>query len=131
MKLEHVALQVPEPLAMARWYVENLGLTVKQRGVDPPYGHFLADDRDTVMLEIYAFADVPTPDYASREPRELHLAFVSNDVAADIKRLVAAGASLVSGPETTPARDEIAMLRDPWGVCVQLVKRSRPMLPMP
>ncbi|MGC1275421.1 MAG: VOC family protein [Planctomycetaceae bacterium] len=129
MKIEHVALQVPDPLSMARWYVENLGLTVKQRGVEPPYGHFLAEDGDTVMLEIYAFPEVPTPDYPAREPRELHLAFTSMDVAGDVKRLVAAGASHVSGPDTTPSRDEIAMLRDPWGVCVQLVKRAKPMLP--
>lgn len=128
MKLEHVALQVPDPLAAARWYVDHLGLTIKMRGIDPPYGHFLADDGGTVMLEIYAFPDVPTPDYLSQEPRQLHLAFVSRDVAADVKRLVAAGAERVSGPETTPKGDEIAMLRDPWGVCVQLVKRAKPML---
>jgi catechol 2,3-dioxygenase-like lactoylglutathione lyase family enzyme len=128
MKLEHVALQVPDPLPMARWYVEHLGLTVKARGMEPPYGHFLADDGGTVMLELYAFPEVNTPDYPSYEPRQLHLAFVSKDVAADVKRLVAAGAKHVSGPETTPKGDEIAMLRDPWGVCVQLVKRAKPML---
>ncbi|MBA3312399.1 MAG: VOC family protein [Planctomycetota bacterium] len=129
MKVEHVALQVPDALATARWYVEHLGLTVKMRGVEPPYGHFLADDGDAVMLEIYSFADVPTPQYASQEPRQLHLALISKDVAADVKRLISAGASLVSGPESTPKGDEIAMLRDPWGVCIQLVLRAKPMLP--
>ena len=128
MKLEHVALQIPDPLAAARWYVEHLGLVVKSRGVEPPYGHFLADDGETVMLELYSFADVPTPDYPAQEPRQLHLAFTSKDVAADVKRLVAAGATRVGGPETTPKGDEIAMLRDPWGVAVQLVKRAKPML---
>jgi glyoxylase I family protein len=128
MKLEHVALQIPDPLAATRWYVEHLGLTVKSRGVDPPYGHFLADDGDAVMLELYAFADVPTPDYRAQEPRQLHLAFTSKDIAADVKRLVAAGATRVSGPETTAKGDEIAMLRDPWGVCIQLVRRAKPML---
>jgi catechol 2,3-dioxygenase-like lactoylglutathione lyase family enzyme len=130
MKLEHVALQVPDALATARWYVEHLGLTVKMRGVEPPYGHFLADDGDTVMLEIYSFADVQTPHYKQQEPRQLHLAFVSKDLAADVKRLVEAGAQSVSGPERTPKGDEIAMLRDPWGVCIQLVRRARPLLPI-
>ena len=129
MKIEHVALQVPNSLATARWYVEHLGLTVKMRSVDPPYGHFLADDGDSVMIEIYSFPDVPTPDYPAQEPRQLHLAFLSKDIAADVARLVAAGAKAVSGPETTDKGDEIAMLRDPWGVCLQLVKRARPMLP--
>jgi glyoxylase I family protein len=129
MKIEHVALQVPDALATARWYVEHLGLTVKMRGVEPPYGHFLADDGDAVMLEIYSFADVPTPHYASQEPRQLHLAFVSKNLTDDVQRLVAAGATRVSGPESTPKGDEIAMLRDPWGVCIQLVRRAKPMLP--
>ena len=128
MKIEHLALQVPDPLAMARWYVEHLGLSVKQRGVEPPYGHFLADDAGTVMLELYRFDDVTTPDYASMAPRELHIAFVSQDIPGDAARLSKAGATLVSGFETTPTGDEIAMLRDPWGVCVQLVKRKRAML---
>jgi len=129
MKLEHVALQVPDSLAMARWYVEHLALTAKRRGVEPPYGHFLADDGDAVMLEIFSFSDVATPAYAAQDPRQLHLAFTSQDVAADVKRLSAAGAIPVSGPETIPSGDTIAMLRDPWGVCVQLVKRAKPMLP--
>ncbi len=128
MKLEHVALQVPDPRGTARWYVEHLGMTVAWEGADPPYGRFLADDGGTVLIEVYGFPDVPTPDYAAQHPRVLHLAFVSQDVAADVRRLTAAGATLDSGPETTPLGDEIAMLRDPWGVCVQLVNRKRPML---
>ena len=53
MKIEHVALNVPDPLAMARWYVEHLGLTVKRRAMEAPYAHFLADDSGTVMVELY------------------------------------------------------------------------------
>lgn len=128
MKLEHFALQVPDPAPMARWYVEHLGLTVKAASSDPPHGHFLADDGGTVMLELYAFPEVPMPHYPSQDPRELHVAFVSADPEADVRRLVAAGAMRVSGPEQTPKGDTVAMLRDPWGVCVQLVKRATPML---
>ncbi len=46
----------------------------------------------------------------------------------DMRRLVAAGATHVSGPEVVAGGDEVAMLRDPWGICVQLVKRAQPML---
>ncbi len=55
-------------------------------------------------------------------------AFVSKDIAADVARLSAAGATLVSGPETAANGDGLAMLRDPWGVCLQLVKRTQPMI---
>ena len=54
MKIEHTALNVEEPVLMARWYVEHLGLVVKRRTIDAPYAHFMADDGDSVMLEICA-----------------------------------------------------------------------------
>lgn len=127
MKIEHVAFQVPNALEAARWYVAHLGLTVRRRSVEPPYGHFLADDGDGVMLEIYSFAEVETPDYRGRDPREVHIAFEVSDVAGEVARLTAAGAEAVSGPETVAGGDEVAMLRDPWGVCLQLVRRSRPL----
>jgi glyoxylase I family protein len=128
MKIEHVALNVPDPVAMARWYVEHLKFEVKRRFMDRPYGHFLADSSGSVMLELYGNPDVPSLDHPSVAPPALHFAFVSKDVEGDVRRLVSAGAKLVSGPEVASNGDQLAMLRDPWGVCVQLVKRSQPML---
>jgi len=126
MKLEHVALQVPDALAMGRWYTEHLGLTFKVKGTEPPYGQFLLDESGTVLLELYSFDEVPTPDYAAADPRVVHLAWLSDDLAADADRLVAAGARIHAAPLKMPTGDEIAMLRDPWGVCIQLVKRAKP-----
>lgn len=128
MKIEHLAMNVPDPLAMARWYVDHLGLTVKRRFLEAPWGHFLADDSGTVMIEIYGNSQAPALDLPKVAPPALHLAFLSKDIAADVARLTTAGATLVSGPETAANGDGLAMLRDPWGVCLQLVKRSQPMI---
>ena len=128
MKIEHVAFNVPDPLAMGRWYVEHLGLQVKRRTVDPPYAHFLADDSGTVMIEIYGNDDAPVPDYAAFHPMSLHLAFVAKDMTQDIKRLTTAGAELILDPQTAPNGDVHAMLRDPWGFVIQLVTRAKPMV---
>ena len=128
MKIEHVAVNVPDPLGFARWYVDHLKLTVARRSMEPPYGHFLADDGGKVMLEIYGNSQAPSLDLPNVAPPALHFAFLSNDIAADVKRLVAAGATHVSGPEIVAGGDEVAMLRDPWGLCVQFVKRVQPML---
>lgn len=128
MKIEHLALNVPDPLAMARWYLDHLGLTVKRRFLEAPWGHFLADDSGTVMIEIYGNDKAPALDLPNVAPPALHLAFVSKDIAADVARLSSAGATLVSGPETAANGDGLAMLRDPWGVCLQLVKRTQPMI---
>ncbi len=128
MKLEHVAINVADPLALSRWYVEHLKLTVARRSMEPPYGHFLADDGGRVMLEIYGNTEAPMLDLPGIAPPALHFAFLSSDIPADIKRLVAAGATHVSGPETVAHGDQVAMLRDPWGLCVQLVQRAQPLL---
>ena len=77
MKIEHFAFNVEDPLAMGRWYVEHLGFKVKRRTVDPPYGHFLADDSGTVMIEIYGNEQALVPDYRDTDPLTVHLALIS------------------------------------------------------
>lgn len=123
MKIEHVALNVPDALALARWYVEHLGLTVKRRVLEKPWAHFLADDSGTVMLELYTNKAVQIPDYQQIEAANLHLAFVSDDLQADMLRLKRAGADTPAETETMPNGDEVVMFRDPWGVPLQLVRR--------
>ena len=128
MKIEHFALQVPEPIAAADWYGRQFGFEVR-RGADSPVPvRFLADSAGDVMLEIYYNPNAPLPDYASMDPLVMHVAFVSNDVAADRQRLINAGARPAGDIETTPSGDEVAMLRDPWDVPIQLCRRKEPML---
>jgi uncharacterized glyoxalase superfamily protein PhnB len=67
-------------------------------------------------------------DLPNVQPPALHLAFLSADLTADVKRLVAAGASIVADVHTLPSGDTFAMLRDPWGLPLQLVKRLTPMI---
>ena len=128
MKIEHIAFNVDDPLAMGRWYVAHLGFKVKRRTVEPPYGHFLADDSGTVMIEIYGNPQAPIPAYRDMNPSTLHLALVSHDLPNDVKRLTAAGATLVGEIQSLPQGDQIAMLRDPWGMAIQLVHRGTPMI---
>ena len=127
MKIEHVAFQVADPAAMADWYVKHLGFRVRRASDDPVVARFIADVSGAVMLEVYRNPKFPVPDYASMAPALLHVAFVCDDVPAAVARLTAAGAKLVSGPEVL-GEDELAMLRDPWGLAIQLAKRKRAMV---
>jgi glyoxylase I family protein len=129
MKIEHTAYQVEDPAAFARWYVDHLGMTVKRAQDVPPFGQFLSDDGDAVMLEVYCNPRVATPDYRAMDPLVLHLAFRTDDVAGTRARLLEAGATAVGEVQDTPAGDVVAMLRDPWGLAVQLVRRQTPMIP--
>ena len=128
MKIEHTAYQIEDPVAVARWYVEHLGLTVKRAQPERPFGQFLADDGNAVMLEFYNNPTVAVPDYKAIDPLILHIAFLTDDVEAARARLLAAGASAVGEALVTPAGDHVAMLRDPWGLAIQLVHRAQPMI---
>jgi catechol 2,3-dioxygenase-like lactoylglutathione lyase family enzyme len=127
MKIEHVAFQVAEPAAMADWYIKHLGFCVRRSSDTPVVARFMADASGAVMLEVYHNPKVRVPDYASMDPALLHVAFVCEDLPGVISRLTAAGASLASGPEFL-GEDELAMLRDPWGLAMQLAKRKRAMI---
>jgi len=126
MRLEHFALQVPDSAAMADWYVKHLGCTVARAGGPLGCARFLA--AGPVLIEIYQNAAIPTPDYPSMHPLQLHLAFLSENLKADRDRLLEAGAKIADDYFTNPAGDELLMLRDPWGIGLQLVKRAAPML---
>ena len=105
MKLEHAAFQVADPRAVAAWYTDHLGLTVKRRQSAPPWGCFLADDGDAVMLEFYNNPKAVVPDYYASDPLVLHLAFAADDVAATRRRLMAAGATAEGDVVVTESGD--------------------------
>ena len=128
MKIEHFAYQVENPAEAAEWYCKNLGFVVKRSADHPVPVRFLSDDTENVMIEIYNNPKVSTPDYASMDPLLLHLALVCEEVEATTKRLVEAGATLVSGPEELANGDVLAMLRDPWGLALQLCYRQDSMI---
>jgi len=130
MKIEHLALNVTEPLAMASWYETYLGLTAVKKMTESPYMIFLADDSGKIMIEIYQNPKATVLKFDSLDPLMLHLAFVSADPVDDARRLVDAGASEVSD-DTLPDGTRLIMLRDPWGLALQLVKRAQALLPNP
>jgi glyoxylase I family protein len=128
MNIEHFALNVPDPVAAASWYVEHLGMQVLRALDAAPFTHFLANESGRVVMELYQHTRAPVPDYAATDPLVFHIAFVTTDVHGTRDRLLAAGASSASEVTTTAGGDEMVFLRDPWGVALQLVKRSRPLL---
>jgi glyoxylase I family protein len=128
MNMEHICLNVPEPVQAARWYCDHLGMRIVLASDKPPWRHFIADSAGTGLIEFYCHATVPVPDYAAMPPRMLHLGFTAEDLEADRARLIAAGAVPVGEIATSPSGDCKAFLRDPWGVALQLVQRPMPIV---
>lgn len=128
-RLEHVAINVPDPVDMVAWYTEHLGMQVIRKGPPPANMHFIADAGRNMMLEVYSNPPDQVPDYLNMNPLTLHIAFMVDDVAAMREKLLAAGATAEGEIKVTEKGDTLAMLRDPWGVPIQFVKRADPMYP--
>ena len=119
MKLEHVGYNVAEPQKLMDWWCANLGFT-------QTHPAFIVDSTGQMALEFYHNPAAPVPDYAAMDPLSTHIAFLSDDVDIDAAHLVAAGATLLDTVHK-PGFD-MAMLRDPFGMAIQFVKRETPIL---
>lgn len=123
MKIEHFAFNVADPVGIADWYEKHCDLRVVRHIPGPSQTHFLADGDATVM-EIYNNPADRVPDYRNMDPLLFHIALASSDPDEDSKRLIAAGAVFVEAIKT-PDGSHLIMLRDPWGLALQLCKRSQ------
>jgi glyoxylase I family protein len=128
MNIEHIAINVNDPVAMADWYTRHLGMRIVRQVDGPPHTRFLADGAGRTVIEIYHQTVAAVPNYAAMHPMAFHIAFTVSDVAAARAKLLAAGATDAGEPTTAPNGDILAFVRDPWGVTVQLVKRAQPLL---
>jgi catechol 2,3-dioxygenase-like lactoylglutathione lyase family enzyme len=122
MKIEHFAFNVADPTGMADWYTKHCGMRVVRHFPVPSQTHFLADSGSTVM-EIYNNPADQVPDYRNMDPLLFHVALASSDPDGDAKRLIAAGAVYVDEFKM-PDGSHLIMLRDPWGLALQLCKRA-------
>jgi glyoxylase I family protein len=127
MQIEHIAFNVADPVAVAAWYGGHLGLEIVRHLPLPTQTHFLADDGGRTVLEIYCNPPDQVPDYAAMNPLVFHLAFASGHPADDAARLIAAGASWVEEIHLADG-GHLVMLRDPWGLALQLCKRAAPLV---
>jgi len=125
LRLDHVALQHPQPEAVSAWLCLHFGLVVYRVSASASRARFLRCSATGMMLEIYRQPEVAVPDYAAMPPAVLHLAFYTDAIDADAARLLAAGAVSAGEPGRNSAGDAFLMLRDPWGVPLQLVSRIK------
>ena len=126
MQFEHLALNVPDALGMAKWYSEHLNMTAVVANDAPPYAHFMADATGRVVMEIYTNANLPIPDYAEQDVSRLHVAFAVENAEAVKDACVAGGASVVDELNLDDG-SHLFMLRDPWSLPLQLCQRAKPM----
>lgn len=123
MVFEHFALNVNNVSAVAKWYVLHLELKVVSQQKELPFMTFLADSSDRVILEIYHRSDEMMTNFETQHPLTFHLAFVSENAQIDSERLQGQGASFVEEVRKADG-SHLIMLRDPWGMPLQLCQRT-------
>ncbi len=123
MRIEHVAFNVAEPVAVAAWYCEHFDMRVLRALDDAAKTHFLVDSGGAMQVEIYNNPPKDVPDYHAMHPLQLHLAFVAPEPQKDLVRLQAAGATLVEDLHL-PDGSNLVMMKDPWGHSIQLCRRG-------
>lgn len=123
MTFEHFALNVVDINGVVNWYCTHLGLTIANQQKVSPFMTFLADSTDRVVIEFYKREDELAEDFSTRHPLTFHVAFVSENAEEDKQRLLKAGASFF---EEIFKEDgsHLVMLRDPWGMPLQLCQRT-------
>ena len=127
MVFEHFALNVSNPVEMGNWYVDNLEMKIVRAFDKAPYGRFLADKTGRVVMELYSNNSVKIPEYKNAHPLEFHFAFMVEDAVSLKDKLLKAGATLEEELKLDDGSN-IIMLRDPFGVPLQLCKRGIPMM---
>ncbi len=126
MKFEHFALNVPDARGHGPVVRRPTSACASRAPAsDAPFTSFLADDTGRVIFEVYSNPAAPYPDYSAAHPLCFHVAFVADDPAAVRTKLVAAGAT-PAYEETLPDGSFLIMVRDPWGIPLQLVRRVTP-----
>lgn len=126
-RIEHFALNVADPAGMASWYEKYIGMKIVRKIEAAHNTHFLLDCSGSIMIEIYNNPPGEVPGYPAMNPLQLHVALVSDDPEGDKRTLMNAGATYVEEVHL-PDGSHLIMLRDPWGLALQLCKRGNPML---
>ena len=128
VRFEHIALNVEDPGAAAAWYRDNMGMKIVRAGEKFASKRFVSDAGGNMMFEFYYSEKAASSDWSAVDNHTLHIAFAVDDVQAVHDRLVAAGAKPDWEVETIGEGDVITIVRDPWGIAIQLLKRAKPML---
>ena len=112
---DHLAFQVSDMDAAIAFYVDKLGFRLDSRTVDREHGEeFAYLDLGDLRLELLRNLTQPTyrkPEVAP--PYCPHLAIQSDDLAAEVARLRAAGVAILAGPLALEGRVTWLYLVDP------------------
>jgi catechol 2,3-dioxygenase-like lactoylglutathione lyase family enzyme len=125
--IEHIGLIVTEPVKMADWYKNVLGFNIKlcsQSDDADSCVAFITDNDNNTMLELGKLPEITPLCDSQTHHLQLHIALESDDPEKDSAYLIENGAKFIERCSKKMPGDKLIVFHDPWGNCIQLVKRA-------
>jgi len=123
LAFEHFALNLKNPTEVSDWYCMHLQMKKVVEKDTAPFVNFLADAENRVVCEMYYQPDFPITDFKKEHHLTFHFAFKTDDAEMLKNKLIEAGATLVDDTGLIDG-SHLVMLRDPWGLPLQLCQRK-------
>lgn len=130
-RINHIHLKAPDPQKTAQWYVRAFNFTILGDSVRPaPFGDRFVrcQSEDGGMLVNISGArtgETLGPGDANPHHGLEHFGFDSDDIKADIDRLVGLGATLMDGPLDLGNGTLIAFIKAPDDVRIELIQAAK------
>jgi glyoxylase I family protein len=122
-QIEHIGFVVTNPCGAADWYAKNLGFTILRKA-DNNSVAFIQEPGCGLIFELIGNPEIHSIDKDLTHPLQVHIAFKSQNIQADIRRLTNAGASFVMDCKTDDPKAKVCILKDPFGLYIQLARRK-------
>ena len=122
--IEHTAIATPDPMKLARWYVDHLGFVINWQ--PPNTTTVFVKAPDGSMLELIESAASLPGVPAMREPGLRHLAIAVSDFDGMYRRLELAGVKFLTAPEKLHG-NSLVFFADCDGNILHLLHRETPL----
>jgi uncharacterized glyoxalase superfamily protein PhnB len=123
LNVEHIGFVIANPCGAADWYAKNLGFAILRKA-DNNSVAFIQEPHGGLIFELIGNPEIHPIDKDLTHPLQVHIAFKSTDIEADIRRLTDAGASFVMDCKTDDPKATVCILKDPFGLYIQLARRK-------
>jgi glyoxylase I family protein len=122
--IEHVAIASPDPLRLARWYVEHLDFNINYQSAHSKTVFIKAADGS--MVEIIESAPGTSPAEGLSAAGLRHVALTVADFPAAYARLKEKGVRFLADAQTSNG-NSLAFFTDPDGNILHLLHRETPL----
>ena len=128
-RINHIHLKSPDPEKTADWYVRAFNFEIVSDTVRPVGDRFIRckseDGGMAVNISGARTGETLGPGDANPHHGLEHFGFDTVDIAADIERLEGLGAKLMEGPMEQPGGVQIAFMKAPDDVRIELIQAAK------